>query len=96
MRPAVVTPGVPPEPGWAEARTLSEAAALSASGVTVLVRLPPELDAALAAASAFRWHGAQVFVTEHDEHVGQVTLALDMTDSLAGRRPPAVTRRGLA
>lgn len=63
------------------------------TGATVLVSLPPQLDAALAAAAIYRWEGVTVFVTEHTD---QVRLALDMTDSLAGNRPPALTRRGLA
>lgn len=87
--------GVPTEPGWTEAENLASAAALAASGATVLVRLPAQLDAALAAASLYRWHGAHLFLTDPD-HVEQVSRALAMTDSLSGHRPPAVTRRGLA
>ncbi|GAA4098181.1 hypothetical protein [Nonomuraea soli] len=93
MSPALVTPGAPWEPDWVQAHTPSEAARLSAEGRTALVRLPGQLDAALAAASVFRWHGATIFVTEHTDQVG---LAVEMTDCLAGRRPPALTRRGLA
>ncbi|SDG91690.1 hypothetical protein SAMN05421505_109106 [Sinosporangium album] len=49
--------------------------------------------AELAAASICAWLGARVFRTSRPDAVRQ---ALDMTESLAGRRPPAVTRRGLA
>ncbi len=49
--------------------------------------------AELTAASICAWAGARVFRTER---VDQVRLAVEMTDSLAGRRPPALTRRGLA
>lgn len=59
----------------------------------MLVRLPAQLDAALAAAALYGWAGARVFATAHAD---QVRLALAMTESLAGRRPPTLTRRGLA
>lgn len=49
--------------------------------------------AELTAASICAWAGARVFRTDRVE---QVRLAVEMTDSLAGRRPPALTRRGLA
>ncbi|WP_326644571.1 hypothetical protein OG884_10630 [Streptosporangium sp. NBC_01755] len=49
--------------------------------------------AELTAASICAWAGARVFRTNRRE---QVRLAVEMTDSLAGRRPPALTRRGLA
>ncbi len=81
------------DPAWTPARSPADVAELAARGATPLVVLPAELDAALAAAAVHRWHGAAVFVTEHAE---EVRLALDMTDSLAGRRPPALARRGLA
>ncbi|MFI6598820.1 hypothetical protein ACIBHX_21400 [Nonomuraea sp. NPDC050536] len=93
MMPALVTPGAPWDPAWTQARTPAEAAELSAGGATVLVTLPSRLDAALAAAAVYFWHGARVFVTEYTDEVRQ---ALEMTDSLAGNRPPALTRRGLA
>ncbi|WP_431895855.1 hypothetical protein [Nonomuraea sp. bgisy101] len=93
MRPVVLTPGAPERPGWTPVRIPDEVRELVRSGGIALVRLPGQLDAALAAAAVFRWAGAGVFVTEHAD---QVRLALDMTDSLAGTRAPAVTRRGLA
>ncbi|NUW46408.1 hypothetical protein [Nonomuraea rhodomycinica] len=93
MSPAVVAPGARPDPSWTPAGSPAEAAALARAGATVLVTLPAPLDAALAAAAVYRWHGAGVFVTEHTEQVRQ---ALEMTDSLAGRRPPALARRALA
>lgn len=89
----MLTPGAPEESGWTPADTPDEVRQLVRNGGTALVRLPRQLDAALAAAAVFRWAGAGVFVTEHAD---QVRLALDMTDSLAGTRAPAVTRRGLA
>ncbi|MEU8381594.1 hypothetical protein [Streptosporangium sp. NPDC048865] len=49
--------------------------------------------AELTAASICAWAGARVFRTDR---AGQVRLAVEMTDALAGRRPPALTRRGLA
>ncbi|MEU4535046.1 hypothetical protein AB0G15_09285 [Streptosporangium sp. NPDC023825] len=49
--------------------------------------------AELTAASICAWAGARVFRTDRAD---QVRLAVEMTDSLAGRRPPALTRRGLA
>ncbi|MFC4058299.1 hypothetical protein ACFOWE_08340 [Planomonospora corallina] len=53
-----------------------------------------EAEAAeLAAASVCAWLGARVFRTTRP---GQVRLAVEMTESLAGRRPPALARRGLA
>lgn len=89
----MLAPGAPVDDAWATARTPAQTAELARSGVTVLVTLPADLDAALAAASVHCWLGARVFVTEHTT---QVRLALDMTESLAGRRPPTLTRRGLA
>lgn len=86
-------PGDHIDPAWISASTPAQAAELSAGGATVLVTLPSPLDAALAAAAVYYWSGARVFVTEHTDPVQQ---ALDMTASLAGDRPPALTRRGLA
>lgn len=88
-----MTPGAPADQAWVTAHSPDEAARLAATGATVLVTLPPQLDAALAAAAVYCWRGARIFVTEHTEPVQQ---ALAMTESLAGRRPPELTRRGLA
>ncbi|GGK68912.1 hypothetical protein Ppa06_27770 [Planomonospora parontospora subsp. parontospora] len=49
--------------------------------------------AELAAAAVCAWLGARVFRTTRPD---QVRLAVAMTESLAGRRPPALARRGLA
>jgi hypothetical protein len=49
--------------------------------------------AELAAAAVCAWLGARVFRTARPD---QVRLAVAMTESLAGRRPPALARRGLA
>jgi hypothetical protein len=86
------------EPGWVEAGSVAEIEKLALAGKTVVVTpalLAGSRDEAaeLAAASICAWTGARVFRTARPE---QVRLALDMTESLAGRRPPALTRRGLA
>lgn len=49
--------------------------------------------AELAAAALCAWAGARIFRTTRPD---QVRLAVEMADSLAGRRPPTLTRRGLA
>jgi dihydropteroate synthase len=57
--------------------------------------LPPaaRLHGTLAATAISAWHGARVFRT-HD--VRATREVLDMVASIAGSRPPAVARRGLA
>ncbi|MEU4406688.1 hypothetical protein AB0F88_19385 [Streptosporangium sp. NPDC023963] len=60
---------------------------------TAVVRERDAEAAELTAASICAWAGARVFRTDRAD---QVRLAVEMTDSLAGRRPPALTRRGLA
>ncbi|GGO27917.1 hypothetical protein GCM10010116_55960 [Microbispora rosea subsp. aerata] len=87
----VIGPDDELEPGWAEAASLPEVSALAGAGHTVVVTLPEDETEAIAAAAAYAWAGASVFRTSHD-----VRQALDMTESLLGRRPPALTRRGLA
>lgn len=64
----------------------------SAPGM-VVVTLPEDQTEAIAAAAVHAWMGVRAFRTVHPDHV---RLAVDMTESLAGRRPPALTRRGLA
>ncbi|WP_051752036.1 hypothetical protein [Streptosporangium amethystogenes] len=110
--PLVLGPGDPGEPGWVEAHSIREVEELVRAGHTVVVtpaRLAAagrtgevavtaedgrDAEAAeLTAASICAWAGARVFRTDRRE---QVRLAVEMTDSLAGRRPPALTRRGLA
>lgn len=94
----VIGPGDPGDPGWAEARSIAEIEELVRAGRTVAVT-PAALGgdggeaAELAVASVCAWAGARVFRTDRP---GQVRLAVEMTESLAGRRPPALTRRGLA
>ncbi|MFJ2028933.1 hypothetical protein [Streptosporangium sp. NPDC087985] len=94
----VIGPDDPGEPGWAEARSIAEVEELVRAGRTVAVT-PAVLAgdggeaAELAAASVCAWAGARVFRTTRPD---QVRLAVEMTESLAGRRPPALTRRGLA
>ncbi|GAA0845900.1 hypothetical protein ACFQVD_38470 [Streptosporangium amethystogenes subsp. fukuiense] len=106
--PLVLGPGDPGEPGWVEAHSIGEVEELVRAGHTVVVtparlaaggqagKAGDERDAEaaeLTAASICAWAGARVFRTDRRE---QVRLAVEMTDSLAGRRPPALTRRGLA
>ncbi|MFI6296281.1 hypothetical protein ACIBEJ_32125 [Nonomuraea sp. NPDC050790] len=93
MQPTLVAPGTRVDPSWTRAGSPAEAAHLVATGKVVVVELPADLNPALAAAAVYRWHGTQIFITHHHDEVRQ---AIDMTDSLAGRRPPALTRRGLA
>ncbi|GAA3129466.1 hypothetical protein GCM10010466_20240 [Planomonospora alba] len=104
--PVVIGPDAPGAPGWVEARSVAEVERLVRAGHTVAVT-PAALagaegaagDAAadeaaeLAAASICAWLGARVFRTARP---AQVRLAVEMTESLAGRRPPALARRGLA
>ncbi|MFC4587425.1 hypothetical protein [Sphaerisporangium corydalis] len=94
MTPVLVTgPDHPLDPSWAEARTPAEAERHARAGRTVAVTLSGEETAQVAAAAVFAWLGARVFRTDCQD---QVRMALDMTESLAGRRPPALARRGLA
>jgi hypothetical protein len=87
----VIGPGDDLEPGWVEATSLPEVSALAAAGRTVVVTLPDDETEAIAAAAAYAWAGASVFRTTHS-----VRQALDMTEAILGRRPPLLTRRGLA
>ncbi|MEV7011902.1 hypothetical protein [Streptosporangium sp. NPDC051022] len=106
----VLAPGDRGDPSWAEAHSIAEVEELVRAGRTVVVT-PAELAreggrsgvsgdpedpgeaAELAAASLCAWAGARIFRTARPD---QVRLAVEMTESLAGRRPPALTRRGLA
>ncbi|GGQ21332.1 hypothetical protein [Streptosporangium pseudovulgare] len=95
----VIGPGDPDDPGWVEARSVAEIAGLARAGHTVVVT-PAALvgdaaeDAAeLAVAAVCVWAGARVLRTTRP---GPVRQAAEMADALAGRRPPALTRRGLA
>ncbi|TLP53582.1 hypothetical protein [Microbispora triticiradicis] len=102
----VIGPDDPADPEWAEAASLPEVSALVRAGRTVLVTLPEDETEAIAAAAAYAWAGAGVFRTSHSatshpaiSHPAtshSVRQALDMTEALLGRRPPALTRRGLA
>jgi hypothetical protein len=53
----------------------------------------PDLAGVIAAAALSAWLGAAAVLTAHP---GPVRQALDMTASIAGRRPPARAVRGLA
>ncbi|RGA03343.1 hypothetical protein DI270_019680 [Microbispora triticiradicis] len=97
----VIGPDDPADPEWAEAASLPEVSALVRAGRTVLVTLPEDETEAIAAAAAYAWAGAGVFrtshpATSHPATSHSVRQALDMTEALLGRRPPALTRRGLA
>ncbi|WP_329428445.1 hypothetical protein OG339_03490 [Streptosporangium sp. NBC_01495] len=85
-RLAAVTSPVPPTAPAGEAENPGDTGDTSA-------RERDAEAAELTAASICAWAGARVFRTDRIE---QVRLAVEMTDSLAGRRPPALTRRGLA
>ena len=89
----VIAPDRLLDPTWVEARSVAEVERHVRAGHTVVVTLSGDEDAQLAEAAVYAWLGARVFRTEHRE---QVRLALDMTESLAGRRPPTLARRGLA
>ncbi|WP_248963720.1 hypothetical protein [Sphaerisporangium perillae] len=94
MTPVLVTgPDRRLEDSWVEARSAAEVERHARAGRTVVVTLSGDETAQLATAAVFAWLGARVFRTAYQE---QVRLALDMTESLAGRRPPALARRGLA
>ncbi|MGI5492440.1 hypothetical protein [Microtetraspora malaysiensis] len=83
------------DPGWVMAGSMMEVSDLVRAGRTVVVTLPEEPTEAVAAAAVFAWAGARVFRATPGT-ARDVRLAVEMTESLAGRRPPALTRRGLA
>jgi dihydropteroate synthase len=62
-------------------------------GETLDVPTSERLAGTLAATAISAWHGARVFRAHHVHETRQV---LDMVASIAGHRPPAVARRGLA
>jgi dihydropteroate synthase len=62
-------------------------------GETLDLPVPERLTGTLAATAVSAWLGARVF-RAHD--VAATRQVLDMVASLAGTRPPAVSRRGLA
>jgi hypothetical protein len=94
MTPVLVT-GLdrPLDPSWAEVDSAGEARRRVLDGRVVAVTLSGDADTQLAEAAVYAWLGVRVFRTAYVE---QVRLAVDMTESLAGRRPPTLTRRGLA
>ncbi|WP_214412651.1 hypothetical protein [Sphaerisporangium fuscum] len=89
----VIGPDRPLDASWAEARSAAEVERLAREGRTVAVTLEGDQTAQIATAAVFAWLGARVFRTAYED---QVRLAVDMAESIAGRRPPALTRRGLA
>ncbi|GAA5077203.1 hypothetical protein HNP84_003669 [Thermocatellispora tengchongensis] len=90
------------DPEWAEARSIAEVERFVQAGRVVVVT-PLELAgpvaegdeeaAEVAAASVCAWLGARVFRTRRPDRLRQ---AVQMTQTIAGRRPPTLTRRGLA
>jgi hypothetical protein len=88
------TPPVTPAGDARDTEDLGDAVGTWDLGDAGAVARERDAEAAeLTAASICAWAGARVFRTDRAE---QVRLAVEMTDSLAGRRPPALTRRGLA
>lgn len=62
-------------------------------GETLDVPVTARLTGTLAATAICAWLGARVFRVHN---VAETAQTLDMVSSIQGRRPPAVTRRGLA
>lgn len=105
MEPVVIGLSDAVDPGWVEVKSIREIERHVRAGRTVVVtpaalvpRPEPgapgaEEAAEIAAACVAAWVGARVFRTARPR---ELTRALLMTESLAGRRRPAVTRRGLA
>jgi dihydropteroate synthase len=62
-------------------------------GETLDLPIADRLVGTLAATAVSAWQGARVFRAHHVRETRQV---LDMVASIAGHRPPAVARRGLA
>jgi hypothetical protein len=89
----VIGTGEPLDAAWAEAHSAAEVEHHAGAGRTVAVTLSGDETTQIATAAVYAWLGARVFRTAHERAVRQ---AIDMTDSLAGRRPPALARRGLA
>ncbi|RCG18679.1 hypothetical protein DQ384_38950 [Sphaerisporangium album] len=89
----VIGPMEPLDPTWTEARSAAEVERHAAAGRTVAVTLSGDETTQIAAAAVLAWLGARVFRTPYQAPVRQ---AIDMAESLAGRRPPSLTRRGLA
>jgi hypothetical protein len=90
------TPGEPHRPGEPrtpdEPHTLSEPRASGEPGEPGGSAAAP-VAAVVAAAAILTWLGAPAVRTRH---VVAVRRAIDMTGSIAGTRPPALTTRGLA
>jgi len=62
-------------------------------GETLDLPTADRLNGTLAATAISAWHGARVF---RAHQVAETRQVLDMVASIAGHRPPAVARRGLA
>ncbi|MFF5263151.1 hypothetical protein ACFY4C_29835 [Actinomadura viridis] len=103
--PVVLPDGAPVPDGMADAGTAPPAdrvAELVAAGRPVLVTLAAEPGGAggpdsglLAAASVYAWLGVRGFRAPESQ-LPALRQVLDMVASIQGRRPPALTRRGLA
>lgn len=89
----IIGPDDPDDPDWTPASSPEETAAAARAGRTVVVTLTGDETTQLAVAAVHAWAGARVFRTDHPDSVRQ---AVTMAESLAGRRPPALARRGLA
>ncbi|WP_017592793.1 hypothetical protein [Nocardiopsis potens] len=93
----VLEPGAAAPAGAVDAGHRPSAArvrALAAGPLPVLVRCEAEDEAeSTALVALYAWLGARLFTTGHPRSARQ---ALDMVASVAGGRPPAAVRRGLA
>ncbi|WP_030451829.1 hypothetical protein [Herbidospora cretacea] len=63
---------------------------------TETIELPADLDEAIAVAAVATWRGPAVFRLADPAHAEAIEQAVAMTEAIAGRRPPALARRGLA
>ncbi|WP_157518835.1 hypothetical protein [Herbidospora mongoliensis] len=61
-----------------------------------VVDLPADLDEAIAVAAVMAWRGSAAFRVKDPAHTESIVQAVVMTEAIAGRRPPALARRGLA
>ncbi|GAB1821337.1 hypothetical protein [Herbidospora sp. RD11066] len=61
-----------------------------------IIRLPADLDEAIAVAAVLTWRGVSGFEPADPAQAEAIAQAVAMTEAIAGRRPPALARRGLA
>nr|WP_062339039.1 hypothetical protein [Herbidospora sakaeratensis] len=63
---------------------------------TETIELPADLDEAIAVAALAAWRGPAQFLVADPAHAEAIGQAVAMAEAIAGRRPPALARRGLA